>query len=227
MSNEARSQRKKRLGIKSLKKAKKRTLGADERRHKTAKLYLQGKTQSQIGELLGVTAATISNDLGEIRAIWRTEAKVHFDDRKAQEIAKLDRVEAEAWEAWERSCQLAESNSKRTEYSRTIVKKRGRRGAHKIKPIKIVEEVTKRGQAGDPRFLEQVERCVTMRLRVLGMLKGESTNVNQLIIDWTGLIGKPKIDDPVEKMIIEAENQAHLKLPEPADEVYQGKRQGS
>jgi hypothetical protein len=72
-------------------------------------------------------------------------------------------------------------------------------------PIRESEETKIKEQAGDPRFLEQVERCIEKRLRIMGLLKGETTN-NTLVINWGDLVGKPpesEVRDAVEARIME------------------------
>ena len=74
-----------------------------ERRQKVADLYLQGWTQARIGEHFGLNQKTISNDLTRIRQEWRESAIRDFDEAREIELRKLDRIEREAWAAWERS----------------------------------------------------------------------------------------------------------------------------
>jgi hypothetical protein len=89
--------------------------------------------------------------LRAIQKQWRESAIRDFDVLRERELQKLDRVEREAWEAWEQSKKPAQSavinihgNSQRTQ--------------------KRVEE-----QCGDPRYLDQVHKCVASRRALLGL----------------------------------------------------------
>ena len=86
------------------KKGKKRT--ADQRRRDlalTADLYLKGKTQNEIADTLGFTRQQISYDLAVVRKQWLQSSVRDFDDAKALELAKLNRLEREYWDEWEES----------------------------------------------------------------------------------------------------------------------------
>ena len=79
------------------------------RRRAVADLYLQGWTQTGIAEELGVAQPTVCDDLRRIRAEWRDSAVRDFDEARQLELMKLDRIEREAWSAWQRSQKPAQS----------------------------------------------------------------------------------------------------------------------
>jgi len=108
-------------------------LALQQRRKHVAELYLRGQTQWQIAHAMDVNQAQISRDLKVIRREWLNSAVQDFDARKAQELAKIDAVEAEAWAAWRRSQDPAETVKASTDGSGKKVEK------------------TKKGQHGDPR----------------------------------------------------------------------------
>jgi hypothetical protein len=121
------------------------------RREQVADLYVQGWRQVAIARHLGVSQPTISQDLRAIQRQWRESAIRDFDVLRERELQKLDRLEREAWDAWERSKKPAQSavinisgDSQRTQ--------------------KRVEE-----QIGDPRYLEQVQKCIAARRALLGL----------------------------------------------------------
>lgn len=72
-------------------------------RAEIARRYLQGQPQHRIAEALGLSQAQISLDLRAVRQEWLRSSLMNFNERKAMEIAKLDRVERAAWEAYEGS----------------------------------------------------------------------------------------------------------------------------
>ena len=117
-----------------------------------ADLYLQGKTQVAIAEEISVDQSTVSRDLAVLQKEWIVSALVDIDAAKAQELAKVDRLEREYWSAWERSCEDAETL---------------RQEGSGEKPSKIVK--TSKGQAGDPRFLQGVQWCIERRCKIIGI----------------------------------------------------------
>jgi hypothetical protein len=131
-------------------------------RAEVARRYCQGWAQARIGEALGLSQQQVSYDLAAVRKEWLASALQDFDERKAQELAKLDRLEAVAWEGWERSCRDAETFYAGTTKGRTT--KEGAALPDLIKTHKLAK-----GQAGDPRFLERAGWCVERRCKILGL----------------------------------------------------------
>jgi predicted transcriptional regulator len=68
--------------------------------------------QTEIGERLGVTQATVSRDLKALHGEWLQSALRDVDDAKAEELAKIDRLEREYWEQWENSKTNREGETK-------------------------------------------------------------------------------------------------------------------
>lgn len=125
------------------------------RRHKAARLYLQQRTQWEIGEALSIDQSTVSRDLAEVRKDWQARATGDLSARKWEELARIDALERTYWDAWEKSCQDAE-----------------RRTAKKVGGEKPREEAgrTTSGRDGNPEFLKGVERCIEQRAKILGIL---------------------------------------------------------
>lgn len=141
------------------------------RRRRVAEHYLAHKHQTEIAQLEGVNRATVARDLDAIREEWSERYAADIEDREQakwqlqlRELARIDRLEQTAQDAWERSKQNAETMHVRTETE-------GDRDAQgRPLPTKTVSEKTTRGQVGDPRFLERVAWCVEQRCRILGLL---------------------------------------------------------
>lgn len=159
-----------------------------KRRAEVAELYLKGQTQLQIGEALKISTATVASDLQTIMKEWIKESTIKFEERKAKELAKIDHIEAMAWRGWELSIERQEVHRSLKEQVRQQVRdSENKVTGHRMVPVRVTEEVTIKGQSGDPRFLEQAARCVEMRLRILGLWKADTIHQNQMILDWTGL----------------------------------------
>jgi hypothetical protein len=127
-----------------------------------ATLYLQGKLQFEIAQILStdqargytLTQQTISRDLKMIQRDWQRSTIVKFDEARAQELAKIDNLEREYWRAWERS----KTEKKHSEKEKT-----------EGMQLKEVTRVEKWELIGDHRFLEGIQWCINRRCELLGL----------------------------------------------------------
>ena len=87
--------------MKTRRRRKKAELARDRRL--IGKWYMMGQSQMEIAEKIGVNQSTISDDLKVLHAEWLESALVDLDVRKSQELAKIDTLEQEYWDAWIRS----------------------------------------------------------------------------------------------------------------------------
>lgn len=182
----------------------------EARRRLVAERYLQGKSQNEIAEECGVTQPVISNDLKVIREHWRTQCAEKFDDAKSKELARLDLIECQLWDAWFQSKAPAETRIVKLRKAPDVPQKfKGSKdaspaaaAAEKLRVIEKNIEVTRRGQVGNPTFLIQIKEICELRLKVMGAFKEEKGGVNIFNINWDMLVGKPQDeDDPVEARI--------------------------
>lgn len=121
------------------------------RRRVVSELYIQGHSQMAIAEQVGVSQPTVSTDLKTIQQQWRESAIRDLDSLREKELRKLDAVELEAWKAWQRSQKPAQEATVCTDGSTQ-------------KTVKKVAE-----QTGDPRFLDQISKCIASRRALLGL----------------------------------------------------------
>jgi hypothetical protein len=143
-------------------KMSRKSFVASNRRREVAALYLQGWAQTEISEKLKIAQSTISLDLRRIYAAWRESSVMDFNTRQIVELQKLDHLEREAWAAWERS-QMPSQQA------------RLKGGKPEQDAVRVVKN-----QIGDPRFLEQVHKCIASRPALLGLdgpLRIEATQV--------------------------------------------------
>lgn len=122
---------------------------------RTAQLYLQGATQLEIAQEIGVSRVQITQDLKEIRAWWQQRTSMDLEAFKAEQLAKLDNLERELWEGWTASKNPTVSN---TVSETTAGAKPGKTRSRK--------EIT---SAGDPRFLDQIQDVIEQRCKILGL----------------------------------------------------------
>jgi hypothetical protein len=121
------------------------------RRQQVAELYVQGWTQYAIASHLQICQTTVCFDLKALRKEWRESSIRDFDTLREVELKKLEHVEREAWAAWDRSQKPLQSAVLNGEGNATRARK------------------TVKNQHGDPRFLEQVQKCVAQRRALLGL----------------------------------------------------------
>jgi DNA-binding MarR family transcriptional regulator len=133
--------------------SRKRKMQIEQRQKQVAELTLKGHTQSEIAERLGVTQPTVSNDLKAIRAAWRQATSRDFDATFSEQVEMLSLIQREAWEAWERS--------KGPGHTAVI------QGAGEGEPSKTRQTIKR--QTGDPRFLEQLQKCLAASRALLGL----------------------------------------------------------
>lgn len=125
------------------------------RRQNVAREYLKGRYQVDIAFDLSVSIATVKRDLAKIRQDWLISSLQNFDALKAEQLARIDTIEAEAWEMWSRSCEL---------HVRTSVQN--------IEATKFPGRNTKTDRTpgtGDPRYLQTALQCIERRCKLLGL----------------------------------------------------------
>lgn len=145
-------------------------------------LFLRGYSYRQISDLLNqrnakmgldyaiVPPMRVYKDLKQLLINWKREHEENIDLYITKELSKLDKIEAELWDAWERSKKRIVSKIRqsglKTERSETF--------------------------AGNPRYLELVLSVQQRRAKLLGLdapVKVDLPNVN-VSVDSSG----PKYD---------------------------------
>jgi len=124
-------------------------------RAEIAGLYLQGWTQAEIGARLGLSRQQIGYDLEAVRREWLQSTLMDFHAKKAEELARIDRLEREYWAAWEAS--RKERQTTTTEQTTDAEGERLKAGIRKVE------------QTGDPRYLAGVQWCIEQRCKALGL----------------------------------------------------------
>jgi len=110
--------------------------------------------QAVIAAVLNVSQQSISNDLKVLIKRWQESALMDVDEHRSTELARINRLELEYWNAWEASKADKESTlAEKTTGTDT-----------RTKAVKRSE-----GQVGNPSFLAGVERCIERRCKLLGL----------------------------------------------------------
>lgn len=124
-------------------------------RRNIARLYLQGRYQADIAEELGISQSTVSRDIEYLIAEWKKERVYDINEAKARELAKIDNLEVEYWEAWQRSKEEYKIKRKKATSSPD--------GTRKEQEQRIEERV------GTKAYLDGVQWCIEMRCKILGI----------------------------------------------------------
>jgi hypothetical protein len=122
-------------------------------RNKIARLYIRGHSLWDIVQELDLDGSTVARELGEIRQEWVAASNCGRNEARARELIKLDRMESEAWLAWERS-QKPSTRDKRVEKNGEVVQ----------------HETVTQSRDGDPRFLAAAQRAIDRRLAIFGFI---------------------------------------------------------
>lgn len=155
---------------------------------KIAKQYLQGIPQARIAKELGISQPQICADLKVIRSRWRESSIRDFDVAKSEELAKIDLVETQAWEAWEESKKLKTTTTKKT-------------GTTPKGDVDLIDRKAEK-QVGNPVFLNVVMSCITKRCQIMGLdseLKAADLNAAIGAVIRAGFKVESAIEDTAER----------------------------
>lgn len=149
----------------------------DQRAHDLvfcSNLFLRGYTYREITERLNeenarrgvgytITIPMVYWDMQQLLIEWKRERMENIDDYVTQELRKLDKMEVELWEAWERS-----KTGKLREKNRQNAKPRKVLEDGDNPEYYGYEETTTETSAGNPKFLDLLLNVQQRRAKMLG-----------------------------------------------------------
>lgn len=156
---------------------------------KISDLYLRGCSCRQIAKSIGISHAMIARELQVIRQRWLEEQVKNFDELQQRELLRLDKIECEMWDAWEKS--------KADQITSTARREDGM-------IAKTVNEVKKAQQTGDAQYMQVIMRCIEKRCKILGLDAPEKVQ-HSGTLNITELIGM--LQDEPEAPAAEAKNE--------------------
>lgn len=122
-----------------------------------------------IATAIGVSVSTVHRDLTICRQNWRLAMVQAFDEIVAEQLAKIDAIEEEAWAAWRRS---------QNDRAETTVSLEYEGGATPDSPDAQAsgsKAVTKtRENVGEERFLARIAWCVEQRVKLAAVLNPQT-----------------------------------------------------
>lgn len=139
-----------------------------------ADLFLRGYSYREIADALNrdlsargmgytITFQMVYYDLQQCLIEWKRERLETIDEYVTQELRKLDKMEVELWEAWERS-----KTGKLREKNRQNAKPRKVLEDGDNPEYYGYEETTTETSAGNPRFLDLLLNVQQRRAKMLG-----------------------------------------------------------
>lgn len=158
-------------------------------------LFLRGYSYREIADALNrdlsargmgytITFQMVYYDLQQCLIEWKRERLDNIDDYVTQELRKLDKMEVELWEAWERS-----KTGKLREKNRQNAKPRKVLEDGDNPEYYGYEETTTETSAGNPRFLDLLLNVQQRRAKMLGFDA-------PIKVDIPGLIENTNSDAP-------------------------------
>jgi len=128
-----------------------------------------GRTVREQAEELDRSPSAIVVDRRILRMRWLEQNEQNITAEKYDQLEKLNRIEEEAWAAWDRS--IGET----VKQTRRISQQNGER-------VQTVSEETAT-TAGDPRYLEQINKAVSRRCQILGLNAPAEATINATSIN--------------------------------------------
>lgn len=151
-----------------------RRLKIESRRTKVIALYCQGWTQQEIAEELdaeyGVTQQQISLDIAAVQKEWTTNRMETLDEAKARELAKIDALEAQAWESFWKSCGTIVKKTMRLKGQTKDADGKASGGDKEVSQVEYES-------AGEERYLARVAWCIDERCKILGLHAAQKSEV--------------------------------------------------
>jgi hypothetical protein len=139
-------------------------------KEKSILYYLQGSTIKQAAarisfeEARGVSFSAVHKHIRAAIDEYEKASQDIITQYKARELAKIDNLEAQAWAAFQRSCQPIKTNQVKNIPLETP---KGKKKSN----LTIKEETeTIRESAGDKRFLDTVQWCIDKRLEIMATM---------------------------------------------------------
>lgn len=157
--------------------------------------YLKGKNYRDIAKMISddreysISHVAVGNDVKFVLNEWKKTRDDKVELYLTIELAKIDKLEREYWEAWEKS---------KVDWEQKAAKIIKNKDGKEIGGVLSREETSVKHftEFGDPRFLQGVERCIEKRIALLG-LDAEKTLTLKTISETTVFRVKAKELDEV------------------------------
>lgn len=139
-----------------------------------AELWLKGYSIKRIALSVEMNHRQVRELVLKSKAIWIKRKELALTDVVAEQLRRVDLIEMNAWEAWERSQQ---------EHVETKVQST-KDGTFKTRTTKTA--------VGDPRFLDAALKCVEQRCKLLGVYKPPEERAEMTVWGVTVVVDNPE-----------------------------------
>jgi hypothetical protein len=148
-------------------------------RRTIAKNYLKGKSQAEISRIVNLSQPAVANELEILRRQWVQAANVDFAEAQGAALQKIDDMEQEALDQYEKSKQSKKIMTRKRVPKTTIPNGQSEVDEvdNIIEPqsitryVVVEESIRVEEGTGDVRWHDQVMKCIDMRLKVLGLYR--------------------------------------------------------
>lgn len=137
----------------------------EARRARVADMLVTGRSYSYMAETEGVSVPTIERDVRAISEEWRRRQAEGYEAKVARAVAKIEKAEAEAWDAWEKS-------------KEGTTKSVTRRITGGLSGDRSTAEVVRMKGVGDPAFLAVLSRLWDQRAKHEGTYAPTRTDID-------------------------------------------------
>lgn len=172
------------------------------RRHYTYR-QIQEEVKARL-DLQSYSLRTVGKDIERCIEEWKAQQRVEDTDAAIHlELARIDDVCREAWEAWEKSKQ--DGDKTRTKQTGVVPKSgNGEDGEQdgddgKIVTVKVERTSEEQTNCGDPRYLEIVHKNLMERRKLLGLYSPEKKEVSGDLSFTSLLMQTGIVDDEGER----------------------------
>lgn len=147
------------------------------RRHYTYR-QIQEEVKARL-DLQTYSLRTVGKDIERCIEEWKAQRRIEDTDAAIQlELARIDDVCRQAWEAWEKSKQ----DGDKTRTKQTGVVPKGDNGDNaesgEIQTVKVERTSEEQTNCGDPRYLDIICKCAMERRKLLGLYSPDKKEVS-------------------------------------------------
>lgn len=176
----------------------KRTLQALARREIVAELYKRGYSYREIrSEVMArlnldtYSLRTVHKDVVVLLEEWRESRNINIDQAVQLELQRIDTMDKEAWEAWDKS--KTDYEKKRShQFGKPSEGGDGNGGDGQIRTTSVAQFMDEMVCCGDPRYLDVIHRNGVERRKILGIYAPEKQELTGK--DGAALIPEFKIE---------------------------------
>lgn len=187
-----------------------------------ADLYVKQVSQMEIAKRLGISQGQVSNDLKKLLKRWEESRTYDIDRYKREQLHKIDMIEQEMWECWERSKHTPKTiitKSKSGEIGHVFNPATARKETQQNEKYWKAGSTEEMPVGGDMQYMNGIQWCVQERIKILGIyapkkvaatdptgeVEAGTSAKEELMGMLSGIIKRMQPETPAEKDYVEGE----------------------